>query len=88
MIYAASEDKVECLQVLAKAPNIDLNQIDFIHNDWNALHYAILQDNVEAVEILINAGANAQQKDGIGRSPKVIAGDHFKQNVLQYLERI
>lgn len=88
LIYAASEDKVDCLKVLAKAPTIDLNQIDIIHNDWNALHYAILQDNVEAVDVLIKAGANAQQRDGIGRDPKVIAGDHFKQNVLDYLEKI
>ena len=88
LIYAASEDNIGCLQVLADSPGIDLNKVDVIHNEWNALHYAILQDNVEAVKILIRAGADKEQRDGIGRDPVTIAGDHFKLNVQRYLESI
>ena len=63
-MYAASEDHLNCLQVLSYAKNVDLNKIDVIHNDWNAFHYAILQDNVAALEILLKAGADGEQKDG------------------------
>jgi len=86
LIYAASEDHLNCLQVLANVKGVDLNKIDVIHNDWNAFHYAILQDNVAALEILLEAGADGHQKDGIGRSPAVIAGDHYKQKTLAFLE--
>ena len=86
LIYAASEDHLDCLQTLAYAKDVDLNHIDVIHNDWSAFHYAILQDNVAALEILLKAGADGQQKDGIGRSPAVIAGDHYKQKALSFLE--
>ena len=72
----------------AVAKDIDINKIDVIHNDWNALHYAILQDNVESVKILIKAGANAEQSDGIGRSPQIIADDHFKTKVSAYLQSL
>ncbi len=87
LIYAASENHVDCLRVLATARGVDLNKIDIIHNDWNALHYAILQDNVEAVRTLVDAGADPHQKDGIGRSPTVIAGDHYKEQVLAFLNK-
>jgi len=86
LIYAASEDHLECLKVLSNAKDVDLNKIDVIHNDWNAFHYAILQDNVAALEILLAAGADGQQTDGIGRGPTVIAGDHYKQKALAFLE--
>ena len=36
---------------LLKSPDIDVNLIDKIHNGWNALHKAVLQDNVETVFI-------------------------------------
>ena len=85
LIYAASEDQIKCLEVLANAPGVDINMCDVMHNQWNALHYAVLQDSVRAVEILIGAGADKEQKDGIGRTPHVIAGDHFKEKVLTYL---
>ena len=45
--------KCTLLQVLANVKGVDLNKIDVIHNDWNAFHYAILQDNVAALEILL-----------------------------------
>ena len=86
LMYAASEDHLDCLQVLANSKDVDLNKIDVIHNDWNAFHYAILQDNVDALKILIKAGADNKQKDGIGQSPAVIAGDHYKQKALSFLE--
>jgi len=86
LMYAASEDHLDCLQVLANSKDVDLNKIDVIHNDWNAFHYAILQDNVDALKILMKAGADSKQKDGIGRSPAVIAGDHYKQKALSFLE--
>ena len=73
---------------IAKAEGIDINKIDVIHNDWNALHYAILQDNVNAVKILIQAGADKNQTDGIGRNPQVIADDHFKKQVSTYLKSL
>ena len=72
--------------MLSNAKDVDLNKIDVIHNDWNAFHYAILQDNVAALEILLAAGADGQQTDGIGRGPTVIAGDHYKQKALAFLE--
>ena len=34
----------------------------------------------------LEAGADGNQKDGIGRSPAVIAGDHYKQKTLAFLE--
>ena len=76
------------MKVLASEKSTDLNKIDIIHNNWNALHYAILQDNVESVRILTENGADKGQKDGIGRDPKTIAGDHFKENVLKFLNEL
>ncbi len=80
--------QIKCLEVLASAVEIDLNKVDILHNDWSALHFAILQDNVEAVKLLVDAGADPDQKDGIGRKPLVIAEDHFKENVAKYLKSI
>jgi ankyrin repeat protein len=88
LIYAASENNVGCLEVLANAKNVDFAKIDKIHNDWNALHYAVLEDSIQAVKILVNAGANPDQKDGIGRTSLVIAEDHSKENVAAYLKTL
>ena len=88
LIYAATENKVKCLEVLANSKNIDLDSTDVIHNQWNALHYAVLEDNVDAVKILVNAGADLAKRDGIGRTPLVIAGDHSKDKVLAYLQSL
>jgi hypothetical protein len=38
---------------LLKSPRINLVLTDKIHNNWNALHKAILQDNVETVKICL-----------------------------------
>lgn len=87
LIYAASEDKTSTLEMLCKSDGIDLNQVDAIHNGWSALHYAVLQDNVEAVDILVQAGVDTNQRDLIGRSPYVIADDHYKEKVLAYFNK-
>ena len=80
-LFSSLLNSIKKLTFSANAKDVDINKIDVIHNDWNALHYAILQDNVESVKILIKAGADAKQKDGIGRTPQIIADDHFKTKV-------
>ena len=43
--------QTETVAELLKSPDIDVNLIDKIHNGWNALHKAVLQDNVDTVFI-------------------------------------
>ena len=40
------------------------------------------------MKILIQAGADKNQTDGIGRNPQVIADDHFKKQVSTYLKSL
>ena len=68
--------------------NIIPNFSDTIHYSWTALHYAVLQDNPESLKVLLRAGAKLEDKDGLGRTPLVIAGDHEKKNAEQYLKTL
>ena len=52
------------------------------------MHYAVLQDNPDALKVLIQAGAKKEHKDGLGRTPLVIAGDHEKKNAEAYLQTL
>ena len=62
---------------------------DRLHNEWNALHFAIMQDNVEIVKTLIERNKNlADVRDAVGRLPLVVAEDHFKAKVADYLKTI
>jgi len=88
LIYAAAEGHVKVLEVLVKCPNIDLEAKDQIHYSWTALHYAVLRDNPDCLKVLVRAGADCEQKDGLGRSPLMIAGDHEKKNAEEYLKTV
>ena len=91
LIYACMEDQLETVLVLLKY-NADPLKKDRLHNEWNAVHFAIMQDNVAIVKaILDDAKTKAKYDnlikvtDAVGRSFSVVAEDHFKSNVAQYL---
>ena len=38
--------------------------------------------------LFVYIGADCEQKDGLGRSPLMIAGDHEKKNAEEYLKTV
>ena len=47
------------------------------------LHYAALNDNEEYAIILMNSGANSEQKDFSGESPIESSSEEFRRKVFR-----
>ena len=46
------------------------------------------QKNTYCLHVCLHVGADCEQKDGLGRSPLMIAGDHEKKNAEEYLKTV
>jgi len=92
LMYACVEDHAPVVKVLLKHGADPLAR-DMLHNEWNCLHFAIMQDNVETVSELIENAREAGKleqlvkvRDAVGRLPMVVAEDHSKNKVATYLK--
>merc|ERR1719376_1222427 len=52
LIYACMEDHLEAVKVLLKFGADPIDKKDMLHNEWSALHFAIMQDNDAVVRAL------------------------------------
>lgn len=91
LMYACQEDQCAVVEVLLEHGADPLAK-DMLHNEWNCLHFSIMQDNVETVKALIENAKKAGKiqelvkvRDAVGRLPMVVAEDHFKRRVAAYL---
>ena len=92
LLYACMEDHLNMVRVLLEFGADPLAK-DSLHNEWNALHFAIMQDNVDVVKALLNEAKVNKDKlpsvvDAVGRKPLVVAEDHFKAKVAEYLKSL
>lgn len=92
LMYACVEDHVSVVKVLLEYRANPLAK-DMLHNEWNCLHFAIMQDNVETVKALIENSKKVGKldelikvRDSVGRLPMVVAEDHTKHKVAGYLK--
>lgn len=46
---------------------------DTSHDGWSMLHYAAQWDRVKIIELLLNHGADPQQRDWTGKTPIKLA---------------
>lgn len=92
LIYACVEEHLGVVEVLLQSGADPLAK-DILHNGWNSLHYAIMQDSVPIVKAIVeDAKAKGKLeelmnvKDAVGRGPLVVAEDHFKEKVASFLK--
>ena len=74
--YAVLRDNPDCLKVLVRA-----GKICFLLKFPVCLYYFVFI-------LFLYIGADCEQKDGLGRSPLMIAGDHEKKNAEEYLKTV
>jgi len=51
------------------------------------LHQAVIRGDREIVRILLQAGADPDQRDKVGRTAAVLARDHDKEGAIQELKK-
>lgn len=84
LIYACIERHLDTVKVMVEF-KADLTLGDKLHWNWTPLHYAVLQDDVEIVQFLLDSGADKEAKDEAGRSALNVADEHAKENVKAIL---
>ena len=65
---ASREGHTETVRYLVGLGQVDVNQLGGCHKS-TALHKAVRQNHVDAVQVLIDAGADIDKKDSEGRTP-------------------
>lgn len=94
LMYACMEDHEGVVKELLDH-GADPLQKDILHNEWNSLHFAIMQNNVNTVKLILENAKKCGNyedvvgvKDAVGRLPLVVAEDHFKDKVADYLKTL
>ncbi len=54
---------------------------------WTALHYAVINDDVELVGYLIKHGANVNKSSSDGMTPLYLAGINENQEIIRLLKK-
>merc|ERR1711907_197589 len=70
-IRTAAGDLHECMEYITQG--FDVNARDTSHDGWSMLHYAAQWDRVKIIELLLNHGADPQQRDWTGKTPIKLA---------------
>ena len=65
----------------------DLELANKLHWDWTPMHTAVMADSPAIVEALIEAGADKDAKDGVGRDAKTLAEEYRKEKVIEYFKK-
>jgi ankyrin repeat protein len=73
LIHAAKANQIETVAALIKANAA----CDWVLNEGNALHYAVINNNPDMIRILIPAGARCNKKNKSGHTPIHLAA-HMK----------
>jgi ankyrin repeat protein len=81
-IYASARQDITALkEILKYGP--DLNRTE--NDGWTALHFAASQGNVETARLLIENNANPVQRTVNGKTPRDIAIDENRSEILEFL---
>lgn len=81
---AAKNNDTRMIYILVAKGHADINKISN-PSRYTALHTAVFEKQVDAVEMLVRLGADTQQADDQGRTPLVIAGWHGCMTAARYL---
>lgn len=74
------------VQALVKYGRPNLKLGNKLHWNWTPIHWAVLQDNVGIIKILLEAGADPDIKDSVGRTPAKLADEHYKDKVIKFFK--
>ncbi|WP_343288923.1 ankyrin repeat domain-containing protein [Wolbachia endosymbiont of Encarsia formosa] len=87
LYWAAAKEKTEILEILLQAISQCGASVDIEDEltGQSPLHIAAMSDNVEAVELLINYGANVNHKDVLGWTTFYCASARGNKKVINYL---
>lgn len=87
LIYAVIEQHIGVIKLLINA-GANVNQGNYLHSDWAALHWAALSDNPEVVKAVLEKEGAKNVKDASGRYPVTLAEEHGKGRVVEMLARL
>eukprot|EP01033_Poteriospumella_lacustris_P011374 gene11374-8092_t len=85
LIVAARYARMDVLQLLFKAPNVDIDAIEDT-NGWSALFYAAEQGQEEVVKFLLAKKANRKLEDCLGRCARDIALLHHHEVIAAMID--
>ena len=92
---SAKKNRVDLLQVLLeKGADVDEIGFEYCATEWmaddagSALHYAVDSGGVEAIELLLKKGANAETKDAKGRTAAERAAEKGSEASLRALHAV
>ena len=83
LILAAYKGHTETVRYLATLPEVDMNQRG--RRGQTALHRVALTVHADVVGLLIDAGADIEVKDGVGRSPLLVSSCSGNLDVVKVL---
>lgn len=82
--FAVEHNKMEVVKYLLERDKSLANKLD--HNGWSPLFYAILYEQIDCLNYLINHGANLEHRDKEGRT-SLIKSTHNEKIMIILLEK-
>ena len=83
---AVEEVHTETVLYLVGLGRVDVDQVGRTEGDWTALHKAVLRNDVDMVQVLIDAGADIEKKT-FGCSPLLLVCESDVNDVVKVLVR-
>lgn len=83
-----SADLVLIKTLIEAGANLDYKEIVMINNralNLNVVHCALFKNNIEAIKLFINAGANINSRDDHGNTPLIYAVKKENIEIVKYL---
>jgi hypothetical protein len=84
LAFAASRNFVDSMRTMLFKTRVDPNSCDY--DGRTALHVAVNMEQIEAIQVLLEAGADPYIVDTFGLSAVDIARDHGRDDILAMLE--
>ena len=84
LMLAAYAGHTETVRYLVGLPEVDVNRQNTANNH-TALHYAVVEGSTDVVQILLDAGADFDTQNNLGRSPLHSACDSETPDVVKML---
>jgi ankyrin repeat protein len=83
---AIALQKVDEVRSIVKAnPNLLSQRLGFAHNEWQPLHFAVLENLLDMVQLLLDCGADIHARTAWGMTPLCLAIHAKNEKVAKLL---